>query len=80
MISLTTIQCPKCTKVFITKIVIRQTLVGGRPMLQLPGTNCNGGATEDMPEGTCGFDWRTLEVESFDIPINQNVQQKLVGV
>jgi hypothetical protein len=66
MIALTTFQCPQCMKVFITKIVIRQTIGGGRPTLQFPGTTCNGMIGEEE----CNFDFRTLQVESFDIPLD----------
>ena len=67
MISLTSFQCPQCLKVFITKIVIRQTISGGRPTLVFPGETCNGiirGHTEeeDVP---CEFNFKALQVESY---------------
>ncbi len=73
MISLTTFQCPQCMKVFITKIVIRQTITGGRPTLAFPGETCNGMIrTSPEEEIECGFNFKTLQVESFDIPVKMN--------
>ncbi|MHA2065301.1 MAG: hypothetical protein ACXABY_13075 [Candidatus Thorarchaeota archaeon] len=66
MITLTTFQCPQCFKVYITKIVIRQTITGGRPTLQYPYRTCNGLVSEGEE---CGFNFEALQVESFDIPI-----------
>ena len=70
MINLALMQCPQCFKCYITKIVVRQTLVGGRPTLIFPTEKCNGKITIDETEVECGFEFTKLQVESFDIPMN----------
>lgn len=35
-----------------------------------PGPTCTGKPAIDAEGEACGFDWTTLEVESFDIPLN----------
>jgi len=74
MVALTTVQCPQCLKVFITQIRMRQTIAGGRPTLIWPYETCNGKVEDDE----CGFDFRTLQVESFDIPIDHNKISKII--
>jgi hypothetical protein len=82
MINMTTIQCPQCLKVYITKIVVRQTVAGGRPTLIFPVNECTGiDQTVEVAEGNdpkrCGFPFTSLlQVESFDIPINLNPSQQ----
>jgi hypothetical protein len=67
MAALTTVMCPECNKIFICTIEIRNTIAGGRPTLMFPGENCN----------ECDFDFKTLKVESFDIPIPKNLQDQI---
>ena len=85
MINMTLLACPQCLKLYITKIVVRQTIVGGRPTLIFPVSNCTGEMmlAEPGPDGQptsepCEFDFTKLQVESFDIPINQAAAQQLV--
>jgi hypothetical protein len=78
MINMTVFQCPKCFKVYITKIVVRQTVAGGRPTLIFPVNECTGairGHTEEE-DTPCEFPFTQLQVESFDIPINLNPSQQ----
>lgn len=67
--SLTTISCPDCKKVFIGMIQLRNTIGGQRPTLIFPLEKCN----------ECEFDFSTLKVESFTIPINKQTTNMIVG-
>lgn len=69
---LTTVQCPKCNKVYITRIVLKQTVAGARPILLWPKEVCDG-VTELGDD--CGYEFEHCQVESFDIPININPDQ-----
>jgi hypothetical protein len=74
---LTTFTCPACGKVFITTIQVRQTLSGARPTLMFPMETCNNERvvqSDDGPVEVCGFDFTTIPVESFDIPIDAKTQ------
>jgi hypothetical protein len=75
--SLTTFSCPACGKIYITTIQVRQTISGGRPTLLFPRETCNNERVEQSDEGpvvVCGFDFTTIPVESFDIPIDTQTQ------
>ena len=67
---LTTVQCPQCHKVYITTITLMQTVAGTRPTLKWPKEVCDG-SRQSVDGGSfeCGFEFTTLPVESFDIPI-----------
>jgi len=64
---LTTFTCPGCGKIYITTIQVRQTISGGRPTLIFPGEECS--------EEDCGYNFMSIRVESFDIPISRGAQE-----
>jgi hypothetical protein len=79
MNQLTVFQCPKCHKVYITQIGAKQVMGGIRPILMIPGETCTGVITQ-APDGSdviCGFEFSKLQVESFTIPVNEQVMKQL---